>query len=380
MPTGATMGTAGGTAQTTDSKNAQAQPTALVPFVRASGLHRELMTQVTYTQTTADQDIPPIDVPAYGYMRSLLILVSTTAGTGSSSTTTEDGPFNALKNIQLMEPNGSTLYQVSSGYSSYLIHKYGGYRGYNEPELWPNYSYAASSAPAFNFALRIPVEINTRDALGVLPNQNAAATFKLKMTLAKIADTFGGTVSAGPSVTIKVYLEAWDQPDVMTAGQTNQTTPPAMNTTQYWTEQTYTVNAGQFDVRLTRMGNYLRNLLFVLRRASSTRANGDSDWPDPVQVKLDTRVVDNITKAMWQGQVYERYGYTGTADAAGARDNGVYPYDYAHEFMGRVGFENRDLWLPTLSSTRFELSGSWGNAGTLTVLTNDVSTVGNVFL
>jgi hypothetical protein len=42
--------------------------------------------------------------------------------------------------------------------------------------------------------------------------------------------------------------------------------------------------------------------------------------------------------------------------------------------------ENRDLWLPTLGSTRLELQGSFGGAGVLTVLTNDVAIAGSVFI
>jgi hypothetical protein len=85
--------------------------------------------------------------------------------------------------------------------------------------------------------------------------------------------------------------------------------------------------------------------------------------------------------------MYERSGYGGAVgatipanDAAQGLDNGVFVYDFMHEFDGMLGRENRDLWLPTLGSTRLELQGSFGAAGTLTVLTNDVAIAGNVFI
>lgn len=388
MPTAATtVGGSGTTASTSTKASQQSAPTPVVPFIRGSGLHRESVFDSTYTLTGNTQDIPPIDINAYGYMRSVMVLVTTaSAGGGSAVTLVEDGPFNVLQNIQLLQPNGFPFHQVTSGYSEYLINKYGGYEGYNDPRADQyNYSYTTGSgtAPALGFALRIPVELNIRDALGALPNKNAAAPFKLKMTLNTLANVFGGSPTT-PSIRVRVYLEAWDQPPGTLNGQSVQTTPPAMNTIQYWTEQPITVASGQFNARLTRMGNYLRMILPVLRRASSSRANGQSDWPDPLTILIDQRNQDYIAKPIWEKDIYEKWGYSGPAsgltEAAGTYDNGVFPYDWAHEFDGRVGHENRDLWLPTIEATRFELSGSWGNAGVMTVLTNDVAPQGNVFV
>lgn len=378
MPTAATMAPSG-TNATTEGKNEKA-PMPVVPFIRASNLHREQAFDVTNVMTSNDADLGPFDVPAYGYMRAIVLVVQATGGSGTTVTLTEDAPWNALKNIQLTEPNGATLLQLNGGYELYMINKYGGYRGYTELKQHPLFSTAVGSSANLSFLIRIPVELSARDGLGALPNQNAAATFKVRFTRAKTADVFGGTVSSPPSVRIRGYLEAWDQPDVMTAGQQNQTMPPAMNTTQFWSSQQFQYPAGDFAVRLTRMGNYLRNLILIARRSAGTRANGDADFPDPMEYRLDTRVVDLIERQQWLSQIYERYGYTGTADASGARDSGVFPYDYCHEFQGRVGFENRDLWQPTLGSTRLEFKGTWANAGTLTVLTNDVSPVGDIFV
>lgn len=377
MPTAATMpATAGGGAAPKSGA-----PRIVVPFVRGSGLHRELIDDRTVTLLTNTQDIAPIEVNAYGYLRSLLIVVTGTAGAGTGATLVEDGPYNVLQNLQLMQPNGFPFYQINNGYHSYLIDKYGGYAYQQEAEFRDAYTYTigGGTAPNLGFTIRVPVELNVRDALGALPNKNAAAPFKFKYTLNTLANVWGGTPTT-PTLRIRIFLEAWDQPPESLNGQMVQGTPPAMNTIQYWTEQPINVSAGQFSARFTRMGNYLRMWIPVLRRAASTRVNGDTDWPDPMTLLIDQRNQDYIAKTVWRTDIYEKWGYTGTADAAGARDNGVYPYDYAHEFDGKVGHENRDLWLPTLEATRYELSGIWGNAGVLTVLTNDIAPQGNVFL
>ena len=392
MPAGATLATttSGGTAQTTRGSTAQAAPIAVVPFIRASQEHREAAVDVSRQATLSDQDMGAFPIPAYGYLRSLIILVQATGGVYSvAGTVAADSPFSAIKNITLSEPNGAVIYQANSGYDAMLIMKYGGYRYCQDPRISPAFV-ASSTAGNFAFLLRVPLEINLRDSLGSLPNQNAAATFILRMTLAGSASVVtGGTITTQPTVRVRVWNEEWDQPELAGEAGQNQTTPPAMNTTQYWSVQQYPLSAGTINVRLTRMGNYIRNLIFMYRDASGVRVSQiAANWPNPATLYWDTRPQDVLEINNWMQQVYERYSYStwspgGTAipfDAAGGLDTGIMPYDFAHEFNGQVGRENRDLWLPTLGSTRLELGGTWGTAGTLYVLTNDVSVAGDVFL
>lgn len=402
MPTAATMQTAGGNAQGTRGRGQTQQVLPTVPFIRASGEHREPAgIDVTRTLTTAGiQDLGVFDIPAYGYLRSLLLVVTATGSAGTAITTNEDYPFSVLQNIALTEPNGAVIAQFNSGYDLMLANKWGGYRHVmgSDPRMSPSFSAvpAGGSAADFTFVLRIPIEINLRDALGSLPNQNAAATFKFRCQLASgaaSAGLWGGTApTTQPSVRVQAYLEAWDQPESASGGQTNQVTPPAMNTTQFWSTQVFNVGSGQQTIRLTRVGNYIRNIILVNRNAgNSTRATGDTNFPDPVTIYLDTRPMDIVPKTVWKHTMFERGAFGGraaggalnavvAADGAGALDNGVYVYDNTHEFDGSLGHENRDLWLPTLGSTRLELQGSFGAASTLTVLTNDVAIAGSVFI
>jgi len=393
MPTAATQQPSGNVGKTTGDKNQKVMPT--VPFIRASAKHREPTgIDVSRTLTTSDQDLGVFDIPAYGYVRNLVILVTASGGTGGSpaATATESGIFAALKNIYLTEPNGAVISQYDTSYQLMLANKFGGYGHVlgSDPRANPQFTDQTSAFSGFSFLLRIPVEINGRDGLGSLPNQNAAATFKLRMGLAKVADIAGGTLPTTlPTVRVRVYLEAWDQPEISSAGATNQVTPPAMNTTQFWSSQTYNVNAGQNTIRLTRVGNYIRNLIFTLRRGGTSRANGETDWmsADPVYLYLDTRPLDIIEPNNWRGQMYDRSGFGGSlgsttpaANSARGLENGVRVYDFMHEFTGLYGMENRDLWLPTLGSTRLELQFNAANAGTLEVLTNDVAIAGSVFI
>lgn len=356
----------------------------IVPFIRGSGLGRyKFYDKSGLTLDANTQDLGPIPVKAYDYMRSLVVTVEATApGGGTAVTTVEDGPFNAIQNVKVEQPNGQTMYQVSSAYSSAMIHKYGGYAGYNDPRTLPGFQYTtgAGTAPSLKFAFRIPFELNIRDALGSLPNKDANAPFNLYLTLNTLANVFGGSPTS-PTLRVQVWLEAWDQPPSTLDGQAVETTPPAMNTLQRWTEQPIAINSGQFDAQLKRLGNYIRELIPIYR--VSTRAAGDGDWPDPMQIVLDEDTKDNVSKDTWLRDIYEKWGYGGAgtvAEAAMGHDNGVFPYDYAHEWDGRVGHETGDLYLPTIESEAYILRGSWGADGTVTMLVNEVLPAGDIFI
>lgn len=389
--------TAGGSGQSQSAGGNKAA--RATPFIRASALHTEPVGYDVSTLMAAGvQTLPDIQVPAYGFLRSILLVVTCTGGAGGTPVLAADGPWNALQNIILQEPNGAQICNFPSGYDLFLANKFGGYQSENDPRQSVNF--APGTNGNFSFTLRIPVEIDVRDALGSLPNQNSGALFRVKLNLASGTAGTGPTsvFSTAPSTTlptvrIRAYAEEWDQPEASTNGVPNQTVPPALNTTQYWSRQDFVLNAGQSNIRLTRMGNYLRNLIFVFRDASGIRANNDANFPDPATIYYDTRPLDTVSRAVWLDRLQQRYGYggyvpgnsnaSGTAlavDTGGGRESSVWPFDFCHEFDGAVGFENRDLWLPTYSSTRFEIGGTWGAAGTLTVLTNDVTIADNVWM
>lgn len=387
MPTTATMSGNTATAAANQSGTAQHAPAngqalPVVPFVRASYQNR----QSTGIQKAAQLGTQVLDqgnndVPAYGYLRALVLVVTATGGAGTSVTAAEDGPWNVLQNIFLTEPNGAVIAQFNSGYDLFLANKWGGYRpqGNSDPRASSAYSAVAGATGNFSFVLRIPVEINERDALGSLPNQNSASAFKLRFQYNVGASVYGTAPTTMPTVTTTVYMESWDQPEANSAGQTNQVVPPAMNTTQFWTPQVINVNAGFQTLRLTRLGNWMRNLIFVYR--ASTRAAGDGAWPDPLTVYLDARPMDALAKTVWKEQMQQRglSGAAGSNDGVNGLDNGVYVYDFTHDFDGAYGHEPRNLWLGTLGSERLEIQGTFGTAGTLTVLTNDVAIAGNVW-
>ncbi len=385
---------------------------SVVPFVRGSGKGKyKFYSKAGLTHTTATQDLGPVDVKAYDYMRSILVTYTTTTVGGILGTAAADAPFNAFTNIAVKQPNGQTMYQTSSGFHAAMIQKYGYYRAYNDPRADPNFSLSGSWA---TFAFRIPFELDLRDALGSLPNKDAAAPFQLELSLNTLANVFGASQGTSPTFTVEAWLEAYDQPPTTLNGQTVQTTPPNMNTLQRWTEQNITMSTGQFDARVRKLGNYLRCLIPVMKNSSGVRIGGlaggtsaslaSTNFADPVQIVLDEDVKDNISLADWYRRIWEFYGWGGidpgtattvasgvaaTGNSTGATpnfgqdtpwgiDTGVFPIPYFADT--RDVTENANFYLPTIESEDYLLRGSWGSAvSKLATLVCEVLPQGDIF-
>lgn len=388
------------------------QAASVVPFVRGSGKGKyKFYSKSGLLLSSASQDLGPIDIKAYDYMRSILVTCTTTAAGGATGTAQADAPFNVFTNVAVKQPNGQTMYQVSSGYHAAMIQKYGFYRNFGDPRADPNYFVNGSWA---TFSFRIPFELDLRDALGALPNKDAAAPFSLELTLNTLTNVFGTGQGTSPTLTVEAWLEAYDQPPVNLNGQPVQTTPPNMNTLQRWTEQNITMSTGQFDARVRKLGNYVRMLLPIMRNSSGVRIGlqqggtaasvAGSNWADPVQVVLDEDVKDNVSAADWNRRTWEVWGYgqtqSGTAttaaagvaavgaasgatplqgqDAAGGLDTGVFPIQYCVDT--REMTENTNFYLPTIESEDFLLRGSWGSAvSKLVTLVCEVLPQGDIF-
>lgn len=365
-----------------------AQPATIltVPFVRAAQEHYENFVDVTQQLGASAVQLGPYDVPAYGYMRGIVLSLKASGGAGTATVATaEDAPFSAIDEVVVADVNGAPIVGPLSGHDLYLVNKYGGYSPHlPDPKSLPAYAAPATGANAsgnFAFQLRIPVEVNGRDALGSLPNQNGASTYKLRVTLAPATRIYSTQPTTLPSVRLTTTLDAWTQPtQTDLRGNANSTQPPAMGTTAFWSKTSITVSAGYQVLRLPRVGNYLRDLVFVFRDSSGSRANGANNFPDPASISWDTRLLKAYPRDLWRNDMARKFALTAGNEAANGLDNGVFVEDYIHEFTGRAGYELRDGWLPTSQSTRLEIAGTFASSGTLTVLTNDVSPNGEIFV
>ncbi len=352
-------------------------PTIIVPFVRAAQEHREAFDDRSQLISAAAVQAPPIDIPAYGFMRGIWLEVTTTGGTGAAAVYKGDAPFTALTDIQILDVNGQPMFGPFDGYEVYLVDKWGGYRK-NNPKR--SRQYAAPTTGNFSFMLYIPVEIGPRDGLGSLANQNSASAFKLRYTFAATSAVFSTNPTTLPTVRVRAFLDAWTQPTEQDAlGRLQATEPPAHGTTSFWSKTTYSPAAGFQTFRIPRVGNYIRNLIFVFR--DGTLVRNAANFPPQFDISWDTRLLRSLVTSTWAEDMQARGQFWNSAlDAADGLDTGVFVEDYTHEFDGLAGAEMRDGWLPTSPNTRLDVAGTFGAAGVLTVLINDVSPDGEVFV
>lgn len=338
-----------------------------IPFTAAAHEHTEPVTTQAVTPGAAAVQLGPFDVPAYGFLRHLCIEVQFSGGTLGAGVFHADAPWNLFTQLALYDVNGAPIFGPLDGFASMWANIVGGYAFRQDPRLDPSYASGINS----KFMLRIPVEIAHHSGLGSLANQNAAASYKLAFTVNQLTGTNGLFTTApttAPLVTIKVWLEAWSLPNPTDiAGRIQAQTPPQHGTTQYWSYFNKATAAGNQTLLFPRVGNLIRNFLFISRDASGVRS--DAVFPDPVQIQWDARSLLN------HSQFYQIQNQMQSYVSGVTRDTGVFFLNYNDLVAGHAGDEEANFWLPTVQSTRFELDGVSTAAGSIQVVTNDIAPV-----
>ena len=332
----------------------------------------------TRATTVSTQDLPVLNIPPAGWLRGLyIIMIGTTAGNAAAVTFAANGPWNAIDSVTFEDVNTQPIIGPLNGYDLYVLCKFGGYTFSEDPRNSVSFSVttgAGATGGSFQFILRVPIELVNRDALGVLPNKSGTAQYKLRIRLAATATIYGVAPTAAPSVRTRVQQVNWWDPDATDLhGNPIAQEPPSRQTTQYWTKAPFSLNAGQIRQPLERTGFLIRNLIFMLQ--DSTLARTDADFPDPFALQFESNILISRVRLLWQHIMSQQYGYTGTADAAGALSTGVFVEPFCLDFGARPGQETRRGYLETSAASRLEAQGTIGGAGahTLTVLTNDVN-------
>lgn len=356
---------------------------------------------VTATLTASTQSLTPqYEIPSTGFLNGVYVLVEATVTTNTATATSTstgvgvfnaDGPYNVIDTIIFTDTNNSEIIGPIGGWDLYTIHKWGGYAFNDEAEansdLFTQVSNATASSTAagsFSFVLRIPVELVPRDALGSLPNKSSSTPFKVKVSLAAVATVFANSATVAPSVRFRMTPESYWEPTATDgSGNAVANQPPGVNTTQYWNKTDYTVNVGSFSTLLTNsVGFPVRNLGFCLRDSTLSRSQGESDWPDPFKLQLQSNIIIDRIKKIWKAKITRDYGYLAAGDAANQKDNGIYWESYCKDFGPKPGWENRRSYLRTTDGMRLQAKGTIGGSGThtLTVYTNYVGVGGGATL
>jgi len=342
-----------------------------------------------YDQTvtaTAAGSFVPWTLQATGWLRALALLCQ---GTGlTAGTVTADAPFNIFANVELDDVNNEAIFGPFDGYTAFLTNKYGGYAFWDDPATQSIFTVSGTvTANNFTFVLYIPLEIVMRDPLGPVASVNNTASLTLKLTNNPTATVFStptGTLSVRVRGTQLFY---WEPKKMDKQGRPISPEPPGSGTTQYWTQGSIAIaGSGTINSQLiTGLGYPFRNYAFLLRDNTGSRANGETNWPDPlIGIKFEANLLySQYPKLLWQQIMSKMYGYTAsTADtrAAGSipgKENGVYLMNWNKEFaFMKPGSETRRNYLITSPGSNFIFNGAIGGAGTLYSVVNYIASGG----
>jgi hypothetical protein len=343
----------------------------------------------TVTLTAGLQVLTQYQVPSTAYLNEIEILAeATSAGNSAAVAFVADGPFSAINTLIFTDTGNNEIITSITGWDLMIIDKFGGYKFSDDPRNSPVFTATTGSGGTggtFAFVLRVPVELVPRDALGSLPNKSSSTPFKLKITINNLASIYSVSPTAAPSLRIRMNPVSYWQPTAQDgSGNAVQPNPPGVSTTQYWNKTDYTVNAGSFSQQLDNSVGYpVRNLIFILKDNAGSRAQGESDWPDPFRLQVQATLTRQRLRALWREEIARDYGYTGAVgDTSNSKDNGVYVISYCKDFFSKPGWENRRSYLRTTDGMRLQAKGTIGGSGThtLTVLTNYVGVAGGTTL
>lgn len=380
------------------------------PAIRAFRIGVQSTDEIDYdetrTLTASTQDLPVLNVPPAGFLQDLYLLVTYTVAGNAVATVvvTEDYPWNLIDTVTFEDVNQAPILGPFTGWDLYIANKFGGYNHVDDPRLSPVYRLDTltgtnATASSTAFVLRVPVELVQRDGLGSLPNKSGTAMFKLRLRLASSGAVYTTPPTTLGSFRMRVQQADWWEPEQSDLkGRPLAQTPPAVQTTQYWSKVDYTQASGSMRLKFDRVGYLVRNFIFVMRDdVAPTRAGGETDWPDPFQLRIEGNILITRLRDIWRQQMTS-YGYLGGHAAGSAtatpasigdnysganlatpsKDNGVYVQPFCRDFSHKPGWETRRGYLMTSSSARIEALGTVGGTGakTFTVITNDVAPAG----
>lgn len=363
-------------------KKGTAERQATIAFGRAAKLHIEQgNTDTGRVINTAAPGTVNFAIPSYGFLSAVLLRYDATGGSGAVAVYYEDAPSGIFQQIALYDVNGSPLWGPFTGYSALSASNYGSYR------LFPITGSSAAFGPASatsignnpvnytrvtgQFGGTIPLFIEYgMDGLGTLPNNDASARYNLQVQVANATASATGPVyttapTTYPVLNMQVEVQCRSTPPVADLyGHANSITPPAVGTTQYWSQQSFTSLTGAQTLQLTRVGNIIRNHVLIFRDTTNgTRATAEaSDMPLSLEFDWDSQLRYVANTVTFRALSYQVRGFD---DAIGMM---TFPYTTEDGLAVR---EIGDEWMSTVGATKLTLRFTPLANCSLLVLTND---------
>jgi hypothetical protein len=323
-----------------------------------------------------------------GFLRGITISLESQSGVlGTTASLVAEAPWSVIQSMTLESIDGTPILYPMLGYSYYLVARYcrpwDGDPANDAAATSTNYGGPGGYASAINPFFRLRFFVEGRITIGVLPNTDARAQYRIRYTVAPLlapANTAYGLVSTtttgvtAPTLTFNLYLETYAQPpQVDYAGNPIVQIPDGLTLQRFVSHQAGdNTNTGTFTIKENRVGNLIRTLILVQRTSAAVRSDLTTD---PIRWRLDnTQLLSEYRDR--RDYEMDRFGSQQNSRLYNSnRPTGVYIWFRYHN----PGQMDGNYWLPTTEASylQFELNGG-ASSGTLESITEDLAPAGPV--
>jgi len=330
------------------------------------------------TVTAATQSFSDVEIEPDGWARGWWFDFNMVAASNVATVAfTEDFPSCMVQTVLLKGTNVPQTFGPFSGFDWQCVNKFGGYQSIGDPRNDQSFNggTAGSGFTGAHLTLYMPLEISQHDALGDLQNQSDNSVYRVAVTLNTSAAMFTTAPTNAPVVELKVEQDSYSEPVAALAlgGRPIMNAPPLPGTRQCWQQEDDSgIPASTHTTKITNgIGYGYRNVILKLMRAGTSRANGELDYPDPLEIWLGGTRIKRLDQAIWKTKTGRRYSLTSsTADTKNGPENGVRIIRWDSDVNMGPGNDARRKLFRTQDGNVFKLVGAYGNAGTLFITSN----------
>lgn len=327
-----------------------------IPFIVGSNCYRESPFFTTSFALGASSQEYVNNVTPGGFLRGVTMQITSTGGVIGSGVLASDAPYSILQSCTLEDISGGPVLYPMGGFQYAMMQKY--FRPWDgDPSKHSTYS--ATINPSFT--LRFFAEV--KDTLGVLANTDARAQYRFRFTLAAAnqAGPYGLTTTAAttnPTVTVKLYIEAWAQPDIQDLlGNSIQQIPDGIVCSRFVMHEQPQITSANNVVRHTLVGNEIRGLIWIVRNgdANHTRVDLTDANAGAMDFRLDARRLWKQTPSQLVEEMQSFYPFLGSG--VWVREAGVFviPRFGGPPVAGSNIDGQGEYWLQTVEQTLLQL-------------------------
>jgi hypothetical protein len=351
--------------------SAQAAPvdggsaTGDIPFVVGSNLYNEAPFSTNTLQLDTNSHETVVNVTPGGFLRGITMQVTSASGVIGSGVLQGDAPFSILSSASLEDISGGPILYPMGGFAHAMCQKW--LRPWTgDPTKRAVFSNTINPA----FTLQFFTEV--KDTLALLANTDARAQYRFRYTLApgNAASGPNGLTSTAPTtqptVTVKLYIESWAQPDLQDLlGNSIEQIPDGLVASRFLMHEAPVITSANNVIRETLTGNEYRAIMFIFRNGNTlqTRYDLTDTNTGPIDFRQDAR-------RLWKrnpSQHVEAMNsfYTNLGNGVWTKDVGVYVIPrFAGPADASANDSQGEYWQQTVEQTLLQLEFLGGDLST----------------